>query len=89
MQLHESRELRHIVHITLPASSQYLDSILQLQTRMQLGLPTEELFSLLQACGLSPKWESTPRADVATLSVQVPEHAPLLLTCQMARVTLH
>ncbi|WP_313025520.1 hypothetical protein [Pseudomonas lopnurensis] len=87
-----ARELLQIVTITLPATSQYLDSILQLQTRIQLGLGANELFGLLQAHGFSPRWLSAPGPETggfATLCVEVPEHAPQLLTCRTTRITVH
>lgn len=84
------RERLQIITITLPESSRYLDSLLQLQTRIQLGLGTDELFGLLDVYGLSPRWVSAPGAEgVATLSVELPEHVPQLLTCQTTRITLH
>lgn len=85
-----ARQRLQITTITLPESSQYLDSLLQLQTRIQLGLDAQELFGLLHVHGLSPRWISTPGVDgLATLSVELPEQAPLLLTCRTTRITLH
>ncbi|MGF0335780.1 hypothetical protein [Ectopseudomonas toyotomiensis] len=85
-----ARQRLQITTITLPESSQYLDALLQLQTRIQLGLDTQELFGLLHVHGLSPRWISTPGVEgLATLSVELPEHPPLLLTCKTTRITLH
>ncbi|WP_143485997.1 hypothetical protein [Pseudomonas sp. PA15(2017)] len=90
-----SHERFQIVKITLPEASRYLDAILQLTTRIQIGLAAEELFGLLQVHGFSPHWlshcASSPGATygVATLCVEIPEHAPQLLTCRTTRITLH
>ncbi|MHB0818473.1 hypothetical protein ACYCFK_09355 [Stutzerimonas stutzeri] len=86
----QRRQQLQILAITLPETSRFLDSLLQLQTRIQLGLALEELFDLLDMHGLCPRWISAPAPEgVVSLTVELPEQAPQLLTCRTTRITVH
>ncbi|WAJ37261.1 hypothetical protein OU800_22065 [Pseudomonas sp. GOM7] len=79
--------------ITLPASSRYLDSLLQLQTRIQLGLAADELLSLLEVHGLAPRLVGPipdPESNCSLMiTIEPPEFAPQLITCTTTSITLH
>lgn len=88
----QPRARLQVLAITLPACSRYLDSLLQLQTRIQLGLEAEELFALLEVHGFSPCWLTSDsdiheRHGLLTLSVELPHLQ--FITCTTTKVTLH
>lgn len=88
-----ARAVLQVRSIILPASSEYLDSLLQLQTRIQLGLAADELISLLEVHGLAPRLVK-PIADPESncslmISIEPPEFAPQLITCTTTSITLH
>lgn len=78
---------RHVVQLSLPEDSQYLDSVLQLRGRIALGLDLEELMKLLQAVGHSPR--CTPAESGTEVSIQLALPQKQVVKCQTARVTLH